>query len=107
VAFDNPRVAVNMVNRVDAANGRIAAPTGGSPGSAKSRRDIRHGAGRQLRILAKGRQPAREERGDIGVVSGGVDEELRVAGPAGTFIALGAIRRHFEEIIALAPENVF
>ena len=51
-------------------------------------------------------QPLREEAGDVHVVAGGADKDLRVAGPSEAFVALRAISGHAQEISALTPDDV-
>ena len=50
--------------------------------------------------------PFCEEGGDIGVVTGGADINLRVTHPAEPFVALRAVGGQFNEIGALRPANV-
>src|SRR5882724_9627931 len=52
-------------------------------------------------------EPLSVECGDIGVVGGGADVNLGVAGPTEAFVALGAIGWEIEEIGALGPNDIF
>ena len=51
-------------------------------------------------------EPLREETGDVHVERGGAGEDLRVARPSQTLVALRAVGGHVEEVAALTPHDV-
>ena len=42
----------------------------------------------------------------IEIVAGGTDEDLRISGPAETFIALRAVGRNIDKVAFLSPDDV-
>ena len=76
------------------------------PAADHQRRDVRHLAVRELLLLEQVAAVLRVERGAVHVVVRGRAEHLRVAGPAHALVALRAVGRHIEEVVALAPDRV-
>ena len=72
----------------------------------EQRGDIRHLAVEALLFLQKVSDILRIERAAIHVVVRRGAERLRVARPAHALVALRAVGRHVEEVIALAPDRV-